>query len=155
MFYKILYDKKSDLSNFKIINCQVWTFIFKKKCLIFDLKFNDCRLLEYAVSMQYILYEMNSDQIIYSCDVIFNESFKAEADYFSSDWIFNVVSRWRAEWDVLLKLQSEKNVIQNSARCQKRHLTNSSVHVKMSAASSCHIEIQMRIQILLRDYEIS
>ena len=89
MFYKILYDKKSDLSNFKIINCQVWTFIFKKKCLKFDLKFNDCRLLEYAVSMQYILYEMNSDQIIYSCDVIFNESFKAEADYFSSDWIFN------------------------------------------------------------------
>ena len=51
----------------------------------FNLRFNNCRLLEYAASIQYILYEMNSDQIIFSCDIIFDESFK----FYSSNWIFD------------------------------------------------------------------
>ena len=85
MSYKVLFDEKSDFSNFRIISCQAWALIFKKKCSKFDLKFSNCRLLEYAASMQYILYEMNSDWMIFSCDVIFNESLK----FYSSNWIFD------------------------------------------------------------------
>ena len=88
-FYEALFDKKSDFNNLKIIDCQAWVLIFKKKHSKFDLRFSNCRLLEYAASMQYILYEMNSDQIIFSCDIIFNESSETEVDYFSSDWIFD------------------------------------------------------------------
>ena len=89
IFYEALFDEKSDFSNFRIISCQAWILISKKKYLKFDFKFSNCRLLEYAASMQYILYEMNSDWVIYSDDVIFDESFEAEADYFSSDWMFD------------------------------------------------------------------
>ena len=83
--YEILFDEKSDFSNFRIINCQAWIFISREKYSQFDFKFSNCRLLEYAVSMQYILYEMNSDWVIYLHDIIFNELFKAEADHFSSN----------------------------------------------------------------------
>ncbi len=89
MSYEALYDKKSDLSNLRIISCQVWTLISKKKHSKFDLRFSDCRLLDYAASTQYILYEMNSDQIIYSHDIIFDDLSEAEADHLSSDWIFD------------------------------------------------------------------
>ena len=85
MSYEALFDEKSDLSNFKIIDCQVWALISKKKCSKFDLRFNDCRLLEYAASMQYILYEMNSDWVIFSHDVIFDEL----SEFYSSNWIFD------------------------------------------------------------------
>ena len=87
--YEALFDKKPDLSNLRIISCQAWALISKKKHLKFDLRFSDCRLLEYAASMQYILYEMNSDWVIFSHDVIFNESSKAEADHSLPDWIFD------------------------------------------------------------------
>jgi hypothetical protein len=35
--------------------------------------------------MQYILYKMNSDQVIFSHDVIFDESSEAEADHLLPD----------------------------------------------------------------------
>ena len=79
--YEVLFDEKSDLSNFRMISCQAWILISREKQSKFDLRFSDCRLLEYAASMQYILYEMNSDWVIYSHDIIFDESFK----FYSSD----------------------------------------------------------------------
>ena len=49
--YEALFNEKSDLNNFRIIDCQAWALIFKKKHSKFDLRFNDCRLLEYAASI--------------------------------------------------------------------------------------------------------
>ena len=85
MSYEALFDEKSNFNNFKIIDCQVWIFISKKKHSKFDFRFSNCRLLEYAASMQYILYEMNSDWVIFSYDVIFDES----SEFYLSNWIFN------------------------------------------------------------------
>ena len=59
--YETLFDEKSDFNNFRIIDYQAWILIFKEKHSKFDFKFSDCKLLEYAASTQYILYEMNSD----------------------------------------------------------------------------------------------
>ena len=71
--FEALHGEKPDLTNLRIIGCQAWALILKEKRSKFDLRSSDCRLLGYAASTQYILYEVDSDQVIFSHDVIFNE----------------------------------------------------------------------------------
>ena len=85
MPYEALFGEKPDLSNLRIIGCQAWALISKEKRSKFDLRFSDCRLLGYAASMQYILYEVDSGRVIFSCDVIFDELL----EFYSSNWIFD------------------------------------------------------------------
>ena len=59
--FEVLYGEKPDLIYLRIISCQAWTLILKKKHSKFDLRSNNYRLLDYAALTQYILYEMNSN----------------------------------------------------------------------------------------------
>src|SRR6266487_1744312 len=87
--YEALFGEKPDLSNLRIIGCQAWALIPREKRSKFDLRSSDCRLLGYAASTQYILYEVDSGRVIFSRDVIFDESPEAEAGHPPPDWTFD------------------------------------------------------------------
>src|SRR6266487_4981717 len=83
--YEALYGEKPDLSNLRIIGCQAWALIPREKRSKFDLRSSDCRLLGYAASTQYILYEVDSGRVIFSRDVIFDES----PEFYPPNWTFD------------------------------------------------------------------
>src|SRR6266487_3293812 len=83
--YEALFGEKPDLSNLRIIGCQAWALIPKEKRSKFDLRSSDCRLLGYAASTQYILYEVDSGRVIFSRDVIFDES----PEFYPPNWTFD------------------------------------------------------------------
>ena len=85
--FEALYSEKPDLSNLRIIGCQAWALIPREKRTKFDLRLSDCRLLGYAASTQYILYEVDFGRVIFSRDVIFDESSKAE--HAPPNWLFD------------------------------------------------------------------
>lgn len=72
--YEALTGKKPDLSHLRIIGCPAWALIPDEKRSKLDFKTSERRLLGYAASTQYILYELDSERIIYSRDVVFDES---------------------------------------------------------------------------------
>ena len=150
MSYEILFNEKSDLSNFRVINCQAWILISKKKCSKFDFKFSDCRLLEYAASMQYILYEMNSDWMIFSHDVIFNEL----SEFYSSNWIFDFDLSDKLMLSIYLYTQkslfSETNIESFSASyvidCVEASTAESSVKLSVKSVKSSQLVKQVNKQ---------
>ena len=73
-FYETLTNKKSDFSNLQTVKCLTWALISDEKWSKLNFKVSKCRLLDYAVFIQYILYEIYSDQIIYFWNVVFDES---------------------------------------------------------------------------------
>jgi hypothetical protein len=64
-----LYNNKPDFSNesnLKIINCQTWALIFEEKRSKLNFMSSNYRILDYAVSTQYILYKVESKRVIFS-----------------------------------------------------------------------------------------
>ena len=73
--YETLYKRKPDLSNLRVIGCKAWVAIPKEKLQKLDSRSAECRLIGYAASTQYILYQMDVREVIYSRDVVFDEGF--------------------------------------------------------------------------------
>ena len=78
--YEFLYKRRPDLSNIKIIGCKSWVAIPKEKLQKLDSRSVECRLIGYAASTQYILYQVDIEKVIYSRDVIFDEGFGPRGD---------------------------------------------------------------------------
>ena len=73
--FERLFNRKPDLSHLRVIGCQAWAQIPEEKRSgdKLDFRSQDCRLIGYAASTQFVLYEMESKRIIYSRDVVFDE----------------------------------------------------------------------------------
>jgi hypothetical protein len=73
--FERLFNRKPDLSHFRVISCQAWAQISEEKRLDdkLDFRSKDYRLIGYTASTQFILYEVESKRIIYSRDVVFDE----------------------------------------------------------------------------------
>ena len=71
--YEALYKRKPDLSNLTIIGSKAWVAIPLEKLQKLDARSAECRLIGYAASTQYILYQESVDEVIFSRDVVFEE----------------------------------------------------------------------------------
>ena len=71
--YEALYKRKPDLSNLTIIGSKAWVAIPHEKLQKLDARSAECRLIGYAASTQYILYQESVDEVIFSRDVVFEE----------------------------------------------------------------------------------
>jgi len=71
--YEALYKRIPDLSNLRIIGSKAWVAIPLEKLQKLDARSAECRLIGYAASTQYILWQEDVNQVIFSRDVVFDE----------------------------------------------------------------------------------
>ncbi len=90
---------------------------------------------------------MNSDWMIFSCDIIFNELSEAETDHFLSDWIFDFDLSDELMQLICFYTQkslfSETNIESFSASCIINHIE----------ASTVKSSVQLLIKLLIKSHE--
>ena len=63
--HKMLHDKKSNFAHLRIISCSCWAQISDKKQEKLNFKSKECWLLDYKISMQFILYDVKDKHVIF------------------------------------------------------------------------------------------
>ena len=102
-FYEVYFDKRSKLSHLRLIDCDAWLTLFKKR---FDQKKLSskrikCKFLKYADTNQYRLWNLIFRRIITARDVHFDESYMLKylnKIYLNISWIRWSIEEWDREY---------------------------------------------------------